>query len=239
MSLTPEARAALAQISTATLWTELRRMGLHHVWMRGPRPLRPGQPRVVGEAFTMRFIPIREDFTRPQDPTTWPGRPAFVESVEVAPPGSVVVADAGGVLDTGIFGDVMSSRMHYRGVAGVVTDGALRDTPGLIASGLPSWCAGMVAPGITAGLTLSGWQVPVACGGVSVLPGDVVVLDDDGGVVIPPAVLDDLIPEALHHEHVEAWIIEEVAKGASLPGFYPPSPNTLARYEAAMRERAP
>ncbi|MFA7248842.1 MAG: ribonuclease activity regulator RraA [Dehalococcoidia bacterium] len=232
MSLDPAVIDALSHVSTATITTELRRLGLHSVWMRGPRPLRTGQPRVVGEAFTMRFIPFREDFSNPQ---AWPQRRSFVESVEVVPPGAVVVVDAMGNLGAGVFGDVMSSRMRYRGVAALVTDGALRDTPGLIASGLPVWCQGMAAPPITAGLALANWQEPVGCGGVAVLPGDIIVLDDDGGVVIPPAALDELIPSALKHERLEAWILGEIAKGAALPGLYPPNADTEARYEAATR----
>ena len=201
MALDADTIEALSRISTATITTELRRLGLFTVWMQGPRPLRAGQPRVVGEAFTMRFIPYREDFTNPQ---AWPDRRAFVESVEVVPPGAVVVADAGGVTHAGIFGDVMCSRMRFRGVAGVVTDGSLRDTPGLIASELPAWCAGMAAPGITAGLALAGWQEPVGCGGVSVLPGDIVVLDDDGGVVIPPGAVAQVIKSEEHTSELQS-----------------------------------
>lgn len=233
MALDPAVRDALLQISTATLTTEMGRLGLRNIWMRTPRPLRQGQPRVVGEAFTMRFIPIREDFVG--KPDAWPGRRAFVDCVEVVPPGAVLVADAMGNMGAGVFGDVMATRMHHRGVAGLVSDGALRDTRGMLASGLPVWCPGMAAPGIGAALTMASWQEPIGCGGVSVLPGDVIVLDDDGGVVIPPHILDELVPVALKHERLEAFIIGEVAKGAVLPGLYPPNADTEARYEAAMR----
>ena len=148
------------------------------------------------------------------------------------PEGCVVVADAMGVTDAGIFGDILCARMVKRGVAALVTDGAVRDAAGVLGTGLPVWGAGIAAPPSVAGLTFVGWQEPVACGGVAVFPGDVVVADDDGAVLIPAAALDAVLDEAPEQERMEAWIIGEVDRGVPLPGLYPMNDETKARYAA-------
>jgi regulator of RNase E activity RraA len=116
-------------------------------------------------------------------------------------------------------------------VAGLVSDGPVRDAAGVAASGLPVWCAGVAAPPSVAGLTFVGWQEPIGCGGVAVLPDDIVVADDDGAVVVPAALLEEILPVAIEQERLEAWIVGEVEKGAVLPGLYPANAETKARYE--------
>jgi regulator of RNase E activity RraA len=148
------------------------------------------------------------------------------------PEGCVAVVDAAGVPDAGIFGDILCARMARRGVAALVTDGAVRDLEGVLATSLPVWCRGAAAPPSVAGLTFVGWQQPVGCGGVAVFPDDVVVADGDGAVVVPQALLAEVAAEAAEQERLEAWIMAEVEAGAALPGLYPMNAETRARYEA-------
>lgn len=220
----------LNSVSTATLTTILLKKGLRNVWMRGARPLRPGQPRIVGPAFTLRFVPAREDLATP---ASWASPVSSRAAIEAMPAGAIAVVDSLGVTDAGIFGDILCARMARRGVAALVTDGVVRDVAGVSATSLPVWCAGVAAPPSVAGLTFVGWQEPIGCGGVAVFPGDIVVVDDDGAVVIPAALLSDVLAEAPEQERLEAWIMRQVDGGASLPGLYPMNDETKARYEAA------
>lgn len=230
MPLDPSTAEALAAVSTATLTTVLLKKGLRNVWMRGPMPLRPGQARVVGEAFTLRFVPAREDLATPE---SWASPISTRAAIEAMPEGAVVVADAMGVRDAGIFGDILCARMAKRGVAALITDGVMRDVAGVLGTGLPVWSAGVAAPPSVAGLTFVGWQETVGCGGVAVIPGDVVVADADGAVLIPAKLLDTVLAEAPEQERMEAWIMEEVDRGVPLPGLYPMNEETRARYKAA------
>ena len=218
---------AFRRISTATITTVLLKKGLRNVWMRGVLPLRPGQPRQVGRAFTLRFIPAREDLATP---AAWSSPTSTRAAVEVMTPGSIVVVDAMGVTDAGIFGDILCGRMAKRGISGLITDGALRDLDGVNATGLPVWASGIAAPPAVAALTFVGWGDPVGCGGVAVFPNDLIVADNDGAVVIPGALINEVLSEAQEQEDLEAWIVGEVEKGKELPGLYPPNEETLARY---------
>ena len=137
-----------------------------------------------------------------------------------------------GVLDAGIFGDILCARMVQRKVVGLVTDGVMRDAVGVLDTGLPVWCDGVAAPPSVAGLTFVGWQEPIACGGVAVFPDDVVVVDKDGAVLIPAAFLDQVLAEAPEQEQMEAWIMTEVDRGVPLPGLYPMNDETKTRYAA-------
>ncbi len=227
--------AKLSGVSTATLTTLLLKKGLRNVWMRGTRPLRPDQPRIVGRAFTLRFVPAREDLATPE---SWSSPRSTRAAIEAMPPGCITVVDAMGVSDAGIFGDILCARMRQRGVAGLVTDGVVRDVAGVLSTDLPVWCSGVAAPPSVAGLTFVGWQEPIGCGGVAVFPDDVVVVDADGAVVIPAALLDEIVAVALDQEQLEAWIMREVESGVPLPGLYPPNAETKARYEAFRRDQA-
>ncbi len=229
MALDPKTVEILKGVSTATLTTVLLKKGLRSVWMRGTKPIRPGQPRVVGEAFTLRFVPAREDLATP---ASWASPISTRAAIEAMPEGCIAVADAMGVLDAGIFGDILCARMAKRGVAALVTDGVMRDSVGVLGTGLPVWCDGIAAPPSVAGLTFVGWQEPIACGGVAVFPGDVVVVDEDGAVLIPAAYLDAVLAEAPEQEQMEAWIMTEVDRGVPLPGLYPMNEGTKARYHA-------
>ena len=223
---------ALKHVCTATLTTVLLKKGLRNVWLRGPRPLKPGLARTIGRAFTLRFVPAREDLATP---ASWAAAISTRAAIEAMPPGVVAVVGAMGVTDAGIFGDILCARMAQRQVAALVTDGVVRDVPGVLASGLPVWCQGTAAPPSVAGLTFVGWQEPVGCGGVAVFPNDVVVADDDGAVLIPAALLESVVADAVEQERLEAWIMREVQAGARLPGLYPPDEANRVRYEAWKR----
>ena len=136
-----------------------------------------------------------------------------------------------GITDAGIFGDILCTRIRKRGVAGLVTDGVVRDGAGVLASGLAVWCQGVAAPPSVAGLTFVNWQEPIGCGGVAVFPDDWVVVDDDGAVLVPAAFVDELLAAAPEQERLEGWIMGEVDRGAALPGLYPPNAENRARYE--------
>ena len=229
LTLPPEAIDILSKVTTATLTTLLLKKGLRNVWLRGTRPLRTGQPRVMGRAFTLRFVPAREDLATPE---SWASPISTRAAIEDMPAGCIAVVDAMGVQDAGIFGDILCARMAHRGVAALVTDGVVRDVAGVLGTGLPVWCSGVAAPPSVAGLTFTAWQQPIACGGVAVFPGDVIVVDDDGAVLIPQALVNDIVAAAPEQERLESWIMSEVEKGASLPGLYPPNAENKARYEA-------
>lgn len=222
----------LSEITSATISTILLKKGLRNVWMRGARPLRPETPRLVGRAFTLRFVPAREDLATPD---SWSSPRSTRAAIEAMPDGAIAVVDAMGVGDAGIFGDILCARMMRRGVAALVTDGAVRDLAGVLATGLPVWCQGAAAPPSVAGLTFVGWQEPIGCGGVAIFPDDVVVADGDGAVVIPAKLVDEVAAAGAEQERLEAWIMAEVEKGAALPGLYPPNAETKARYEASKR----
>jgi regulator of RNase E activity RraA len=234
MTLDRRTIATLAAVSTATLTTLLLKKGLRNVWMRGTRPLQPGQPRLVGRAFTLRFVPAREDLATPE---SWSSPRSTRGAIEAMPEGCIAVVGAMGITDAGIFGDILCARMKQRGVAALVTDGAVRDVAGVRGTGLPIWCQGVAASPSVAGLTFVNWQEPIGCGGVAVYPDDVVVTDDDGAVLIPAALLDEIVATAPEQERLEGWIMGEVEKGAALPGLYPPNAENKARYEAAVRQK--
>jgi regulator of RNase E activity RraA len=229
--LDPQFAAALRAVSTATLTTVLLKKGVRRTWMRGPRPLFNAGERVVGPAFTMRFVPVREDLATPE---SWSSPRSTRGAIEDMPEGCVAVIDAMGIQDAGVFGDILTMRMHKRGVAAMVTDGVVRDGAGVDGTGLPVWATGVAAPASVAGLTFVGWQEPIGCGGVAVFPGDIVVADSDGAVLIPQAMLAEVVTAAVEQERLEMWIMREIERGVPLPGLYPPNAETKARYEAEM-----
>jgi regulator of RNase E activity RraA len=235
MTATNDASAftALAGVTTATVTTILLKKGLRNVWVRGAFPLAPGQARRVGRAFTVRFIPAREDLATP---ASWSSPKSTRAAIEEMPAGCIAVVDANGVTDAGFWGDILCARMAARGVAALVSDGAVRDLAGVLSTGLPVWANGTAAPPSVAGLTFVDWQQPVGCGGVAIFPNDVIVADGDGAVVIPAAMLDEVVSLAVEQERLEGWIMDEIKGGAALPGLYPANAENQARYEASKRK---
>lgn len=233
-SLDLTTRQTLLGISTATLTTVLLKHGLRNVWLRGTRPLAPGLPRIAGRAFTLRFVPAREDLATP---ASWGSPISTRAAIEAMPEGCIAVVGAQGCTDAGIFGDILCARMQKRGVAALVSDGVVRDVAGVLGTGLPVWCQGTAAPPSVAGLTFVGWQEPIDCGGVAVFPNDVIVVDQDGAVLIPSAMLDEITAAAFEQERQETWIMSQVQAGAALPGLYPPNAENQARYAAWVKSQ--
>lgn len=227
--LDAEAIETLQGVTTATLTTILLKKGLRNVWIRGGMPLRADQERVVGPAFTFRFVPSREDLATP---ASWGNPISTRAAIEAMPEGAFAVIDSMGVSDAGVFGDILCARMVKRKAAGLVTDGVVRDLDGVMKTGLPVWCSGVSAPPSVAGLTFVGWEETIGCGGVCVIPGDTIVADKDGAVVIPAAFLGEVLEEAVEQERMEGWIVSEVERGEKLLGLYPMNAETRARYEA-------
>ena len=224
----------LRRVPTATITTMLLKKGIRHCWMKGAMPLADGYARVVGPAFTLRFVPVREDLATPE---SW-GKPISTRAaIEAMPAGCIAVADAMGVTTAGIFGDILVMRMARRNVAALVTDGVIRDKVGVLAAKLPVWCQGTAAPASVNGLTFVGWNEPIACGGCAIFPDDVIVTDDDGAVVIPKDLVDFVAAEGEEHERYESWVVSEVERGVPLPGLYPPNDDAKARYAAWKAKR--
>ena len=224
----------LKSVTTGTITTMLLKKGIRRCWMAGAMPFGFSGKRVVGPAFTLRFIPVREDLATPE---SWSKPISTRGAIEAMPPGCVVVADAMGITTAGIFGDILVMRMVKRDVTALVTDGVMRDKPGILGTGLPVWCAGVAAPASVNQLTFVNWNEPVACGGCAIFPGDVIVADDDGAVVIPQALVDFCAHEGAEHELLESWLVQEVEKGEKLPGLYPPNDENKKRYEDWKKSR--
>src|ERR1700726_3532670 len=224
----------LRGITTATITTRLLKQGLRRCWMNGPKPLAPIGKRIVGPAFTLRFVPAREDLATPE---SWAKPVSTRGAIEEMPQDCIAVADAMGILSAGIFGDILTMRMVKRHVGALVTDGAVRDKAGVLASKLPVWCAGAAAPASVNGLTFVGWQEPIGCGGCAILSGGVIVFDDDRAGGIPPNLPAFVAEEGAERERMEAWIVREVERGVTLPGLYPMNEETKARYEASRNKR--
>ena len=238
LPLPAETVAALESVTTATLTTVLLKKGLRNTWIRGTRPVGEAAAarRRAGRAFTLRFVPAREDLATP---ASWASPISTRTAIEAMPAGAMAVVDAMGIADAGIFGDILCARMVKRRVAALVSDGVVRDVTGVLATQLPVWCQGTAAPASVTGLTFVGWQEPIDCGGVAVFPNDVIVVDADGAVLIPAALVEDVVAAAVEQEQLEAWIMSRVDDGAALPGLYPPNEENQARYQAWLREGTP
>jgi regulator of RNase E activity RraA len=232
LPLDPKLARELSGVTTATLTTVLLKKGLRNVWIRGAMPIKDGQPRLVGRAFTLRFVPAREDLATP---ASWASPISTRAAIEAMPTGCIAVVDAMGITDAGIFGDILCARMKKRDVAGLVTDGVIRDKAGVLGTDLPVWCAGTAAPPSVAGLTFVAWQQPIGCGGVAVFPNDIIVADADGAVLIPADLADEVVSAAVEQERLEGWIVTQVAAGVPLPGLYPANEENKARYEAWVK----
>src|SRR5262245_22460889 len=227
--LTPQTRDKLKTVSTATLTTCLFKRGLRNQFLQDVHPLNPQAGPMVGEAYTLRYIPAREDLnpiTVFQD-RSHPQRKA----VEDCPPGAVMVIDSRKDARAASAGGILVTRLMKRGVAGVVTDGGFRDSADIARLGFPAYHRRPSAP---TNLTLHqaiDINVPIACGDAPVFPGDVILGDNDGVIVIPAALADEIADEAVEMTAFEDFVAEQVSQGHGIYGLYPPTQDqTLADF---------
>ncbi|GAA2048655.1 hypothetical protein GCM10009839_62940 [Catenulispora yoronensis] len=224
--LTERRKAALAGLATATLASQLRKRGLNGFFVDGVRPTRP-ELKMVGTARTLRYLPLREDLFQKYGG----GMNAQKRAVESLLPGEVLVMDARREADAGTIGDILALRALKRGAAGVVTDGGLRDSVAVSALDLPVFHGGVHTAVLGRKHVPWDTDVPIACGNTLVQPGDVLVGDADGVLVLPPHLLDELIADSQEQEAQEAFITEQVAAGAGIAGLYPVGPDWRDAYE--------
>ena len=214
-------------VSTATVTTVLQRHGLKNTFMHGVMPLQPNM-RVVGRAFTLRYIPAREDLDDvPVDNLTNIQR----VGIERIGPDEVLVIDARGDTRAGTLGSILATRLHRRGAGGIVTDGAFRDSPGIRDLGIAAYAAAANAHTNKTVHHPSEIQVPIACGGVAVFPGDLIVGDGEGVAVIPQHLSAAVAAEAAEQEDLEDFLLAKIKDGSSIVGVYPPDERTLAQYQ--------
>ncbi len=233
--MTPQSRDLLKGVSTATLTTVLFKRGLRNTFIQGVFLLNKSSPRMVGEAYTLRYIPAREDLDH-LGAFAGRGQPQR-EAIEACPPGQVLVMDARRDASAATGGDILMTRLMVRGVAGVVTDGGLRDTPTIEKLAWPAYCGARSAPLNLVRHHAVESEVPIGCGGVAVYPGDVVVGDAEGVVVIPAKMAAEVAQEAAAQTQFEDWVEAKVKEGRSIFGLYPPSPETKAEFEAWKKSK--
>jgi len=233
--MNPDTRTQLASVSTATLCTALFKRGLRNQFIQNVRPLNNNLPNMVGPAFTLRYIPAREDLNPITvfEERTHPQRVA----VETCPSGAVLVMDSRKDPRAASAGGILVTRLMQRGAAGVVTDGGFRDSPEIAKLDFPAYHHRPSAP---TNLTLHqaiDINTPIACGDVAVFPGDIVVGDQEGVVVIPAHLADEIATEAVEMTVFEDFVIEQVQQGASILGLYPPTDPDTKNTFAAWRNR--
>jgi regulator of RNase E activity RraA len=228
-------RNLLLGASTATIATQLFRLGLRNQFLNGLLPVNAEHCRFVGEAATLRYIPMREDldvleaFRDPEHPQR--------KAIETARAGTVLVMDCRGETRAASVGNILVTRLRVRGAVGLVTDGAVRDYPEIAAQPFPVFAAGRSASiGLSAHHAVD-FDVPIACAGVAVFPGDVLVGDAEGVIVIPRHLATAIAQPAAEQEELERFLLEKVAAGAPLPGTYPPGEQTMADFGIWKKRR--
>lgn len=232
--VSPDVLGKLRQVSTATLSSQMHRRGFRQLVMFGVAPLRP-ERRMAGQAVTLRYIPAREDLERGGEFDNRTNKQRV--AVEMVGPGDVLVIDARGDTRAGSLGNILAERIRQRGAAGIVTDGAFRDAPAIREVDLPTYARGQhpnISFTIHHPVEING---PIACGGVAVLPGDVIVGDAEAVIVIPRALAEDVARDAYEQERREEFILAKIRGGSSIIGVYPPDNVTLREYEARQRSR--
>ena len=236
VSMDEATKARLQGVSTATLTTVLAKRGLRNTWLQGVAPLRPDQTAMVGPAYTLRTIPAREDLDHPAM-DAGPANPQR-RAIEECPAGAVFVVDSRGDWGGASAGGILATRLSVRGVAGFVTDGGLRDSPDIARLDMPAYHARPSAPANFVRHHTVEAGVPIGCGGVAVYPGDVMVGDAEGVVVVPREIAEAVAVEAQEQTLLETFIEERVAAGEGIFGLYPPSPEAIERFEEWRRARS-
>ena len=230
VALTDAARELYARATTASLTAQMIKRGMRTRGIANVAPVNPDTPRMFGPAYTLRYIPMREDLATgaamadPENPQR--------NAIEVVPAEHVLIVDTQGMDVSGTFGDILVARLRVRGVAGVVSDGPMRDIAELSKMDFPVFARGNAAPPSYASMIAADAQVPIGCGGVAVFPGDIVIADEDGVVVLPAAIAEEVARDAVEQDQLEAYVRKRVENGDSIVGVYPPNDKTKADYEA-------
>jgi regulator of RNase E activity RraA len=232
--LPAEALEMLRQVSTSTVATQLYKRGYRQPQLVGVRAIGQVTDGFVAEAFTMRFIPAREDVNAP-DPYR-SGNTLQWEAIESVPPGHAIVVDSRGDTRAASGGDMLMTRAWKRGAAAFITDGGLRDGHVLAQLPFPTYAAAVTITTRAAWHHVADLQVPIGCAGVAVYPGDVLMGDRDGVIVIPRSLVAELAEPCLEQERIEAFVSTKIHAGEPLWGNYPPGEETIAEYKAAQSE---
>jgi regulator of RNase E activity RraA len=227
--LTAQERKWLTQVSVATISTCLYRAGVKVACLHGIRPLAPGLPRMVGEAFTLRFIPMRDDIGGISSYGS--GANVHLRAIEECPPGHVVVMDTRGETRACSCGDLLIGRLKARGCSGIVTDGGFRDTPDIALLQFPAYHRQPVPAPSFSRLQAVELDVPIGCADVAVYPGDIMVGDAEGVVVIPARMAGRIAQEAYESTQYDIFAAEAVALGRSIVGLYPATDESRAEFE--------
>jgi 5-oxopent-3-ene-1,2,5-tricarboxylate decarboxylase/2-hydroxyhepta-2,4-diene-1,7-dioate isomerase len=232
-TLTPELKAKLESVATATLSSQMRARGLNNVSIDGLTSTRTGR-KVVGTARTLRFVPNREDLFKSHGG----GYNAQKRAIDSVGEGEILVMEARGEKGTGTLGDILALRAKHNGAAAIITDGGVRDYSTVAGIDLPVYCANP-HPAVL-GRKHVPWDtdITIACGGATVQPGDIIVADDDGILVIPPAIAEELADACIKQEHQEEFIAEMVKAGHGVDGLYPMNAAWKEKYEAWAAEQA-
>ncbi|MCY3800912.1 MAG: ribonuclease activity regulator RraA [Chloroflexi bacterium] len=225
----------LAMVSSPTATHLLLKLGIRNTFLEGIKPLTSGAA-VVGRARTLRFLPMREDIAPdPEHPSSNAQRLA-IESIA---PGEILVVDAGGYLGAGTLGDILCERMKYRGALAVVVDGAVRDSAQIREVGLPVWSKGVHGAASSRSLWPDEYDIPIRCGGCTVMPGDYIIADEDGVVVVPPVHAAHIAEDGSESERREEFIRMKIRdEGYSTTRAYPPNDEVLAEYESWKKGEA-
>ncbi len=234
-AMTAEARELYSKATTASLTAQLVKRGFRTRAISNIGSINPDTPRVFGPAYTLRYIPMREDLATgaamadPENPQR--------KAIEVMPAGHVLVADTHGLDVSGTLGDILVARLRVRGIAGVVSDGPMRDIAELENIDLPVFARGNAAPPSYASMLAADAQVPIGCGGVAVFPGDIVIGDEDGVVFLPAAIAEEVARDAVEQDRLEAYVRQRIEDGDSIIGVYPPDEKTQADYKAWLKQQ--
>ena len=235
--LSAETKKNFLYASTATISMQMMKRGFRNCAIGGVKPLNPKATRMVGPAYTLRYIPGREDLDKPPTPADPPS--AQRAAIEETPAGHVLVIATEGNTRSGTLGDILALRLKVRGVAGVISDGAMRDTPVIGKFDIPVYCSAAAAPPSMANLHPADVQRPVGICGVPVYPGDVIVADDDGAIVVPRHLADEVGRDSFEQERLEKFVAIRVAQGHGIPGTYPPNDETKKLYQAWIKAGEP
>ena len=228
--LTDDLKTKLTSVSTATITSQLQRRGFQNCFLSGLHPLNDGQS-MVGYAHTLRYVPVRPDLSK------LIGSNAQRDAAESIEPDEVLIIEARGEQHAGTIGDIFAMRAKQRGGVGIITDGALRDTPAIKSLGIAVYHQSSHASVLSRRHSPLAHQVPIACAGVTVLPGDIIVGDEEGAVMIPAAMLVEIAEASVEMEIAEEFAIERVGEGASTIGYFPLADENRAEFEEWLARR--